>query len=1279
MSSKESKKLATGGNSPDKHARPEGDQGSTPKILGRVLKTQTRSSADLTGKTMEDITGSSLAKATKPEKEPDEKTDPAKLDQAMHKMMQDMEAKLKAEMEVRLAAVMQKSLKELDTLRQQTQATSPAPPPPAHRDPELDALRSTLELVLAEEKAEAEKEAEREKREIQAQLAARNQQKQKRDAEMKRKGGGKSKGTGNTHLSDDDDKKVSKPAELRNNNCPLVRIKYMHELLSMEREIYLAYAIEFNSNGTYRRIISSAEKTEYKICSLSDVNNPDTVCPAVLLMMMLDTSNAVVEKYGDALAAMFKDSKDGAMTGEIAEQLSLHCTLAQGEPEAQAKGLKLMKYSHNPACEPHDEDRISDSQATSLDILSRGFHEAVNNVIMHENLSAAELQAKQQDVNIMQNAQALNDRLDKDLKSLMAITNADVEKMITSPELAGSKPLPPSRLASIEVKGVFDVMNKALLNAGVTGWRPHNLELLSAGAQMAEFTSISQRNNLNFQRVYQRSQQPSSTKESSRPGDDQFESSETDGPADGSIKAELMKKAQLFNFSPLCTPFGNALQIQQDQAKDFKDILTGKGDHLNRSMVMAYHMKPLVVRAQELGMANDSPELTRGLSIIDAAEKKAAELIMGRLERIEKASKDKSMMNYATKIKEIVAMDKRRRANGDQKSIFAGTYMHDPLTHLLRSCNPSRFQNIGLASFVINVICILLSDMNQGGQANSKGMTRALCNLCNFDPTKTTPMAFLMKYGDEATIMAQQVTAMGSHPGPFFHTKVLNAQLIDWGLTTVLQIPMIHAGQISESEQAKFRKLQANHEKYVEDHIKENPEANGYLVLSSVYGSLRQFVQKHNQILSSMSKLKPRQNKRNEGASAAYATGDESMAVDPDRLDIIADNLNNDEESSSITLFGNAPTLPGGGDDGKRGRGRGRGRGKPNDDTSSGDMPSEAVEFVKAADRLSNLMSLVLAQRKDGADRSDRDSKIVPKEDATAALKAFGFFAPDKYPKENLGEELRKNTSARKQFVMAPWVKDGAFKELEASGFKRHAIKSKHITAKEYDEILADIIRTSITDHGSRSFNRLNFGQLMKQLEAAKGSSKVKSISIINDIKEECKKRGESAAMTYIAQAFLSKTGDAAGAASTGVLFDEDDDDDDHEEEQQDSSSSKGKSKEADDGTKDSSSSGKTSVSALTESSNGEVDKLLELERLKLQTLQLQEKMGAATFNANDASDETEEVAAIKAALSRVDLNDPKIQAIVTERMTKIQDLTRKKNLGGLAAQKASLDGTGGK
>jgi hypothetical protein len=258
MSSKESKELAAGGKSPDKHARPEGDKGSTPKIVGQVLKT--RSSADLTGKTMEDITGSSLAKATKPEKEPDEEMDPAKLDPAIHKMMQDMEAKLKASMEGSFAAVMQKSLNELETLRQQAQATSPAPPPPAHRDQELDALRSTLDMVRAEEKAEAEKEAEREKLEIQAELAARNQQKQKRDAEMKRKAAGKAKGTGNTHLSDDDDKKVSKPAELRNNNDPLVRIKYMDELLSMEREIYLAFAIEFNPNGTYRRIISSAEK-----------------------------------------------------------------------------------------------------------------------------------------------------------------------------------------------------------------------------------------------------------------------------------------------------------------------------------------------------------------------------------------------------------------------------------------------------------------------------------------------------------------------------------------------------------------------------------------------------------------------------------------------------------------------------------------------------------------------------------------------------------------------------------------------------------------------------------------------------------------------------------------------------------------------------------------------------------------------------------------------------------------------------------------------------------
>ena len=206
---------------------------------------------------------------------------------------------------------------------------------------ELEALRNTLDMVRAEEKAGAEKEAEREKLEIQAGLAARNQQKQKRDAEMKRKGAGKSKGTGNTHLSDDDDDKVSKPAALRNNNDPLVRIKYMHGPLSMDRETYLAFAIELNPNGTYRRIISPAEKTGYKICPLSDVDNPDTVCPAILLMVMLGTSDAVVEEYGDVLEAMFSDSKDGAMTGEIAEQLSLHCIPPPG-------GLKDKRRDPSP-------------------------------------------------------------------------------------------------------------------------------------------------------------------------------------------------------------------------------------------------------------------------------------------------------------------------------------------------------------------------------------------------------------------------------------------------------------------------------------------------------------------------------------------------------------------------------------------------------------------------------------------------------------------------------------------------------------------------------------------------------------------------------------------------------------------------------------------------------------------------------------------------------------------------------------------------------------------
>ena len=131
-------------------------------------------------------------------------------------------------------------------------------------------------------------------------------------------------------------------------------------------------------------------------------------------------------------------------------------------------------------------------------------------------------------------------------------------------------------------------------------------------------------------------------------------------------------------------------------------------------------------------------------------------------------------------------------------------YLHDPFTLLLRACDQSRHKNIGLASFYISVINSHLSEMNQNGQTNSRGMTGLICGL-KYDPSKETPMSFLESFNEQVSIMRDQVVNT-DHPGPLFTNEdVFWSQMMDWASAEIFRVTMLHPN-IPESEAAKYKR-----------------------------------------------------------------------------------------------------------------------------------------------------------------------------------------------------------------------------------------------------------------------------------------------------------------------------------------------------------------------------------------------------------------------------------------------------------------------------------------
>ena len=1177
--------------------------------------------------------------------------------------MAALQAKSEARLEAAIAAINQQNRME------NKPKSEDSTPDEEVEDDELTALKATISLMEDEaeaaRKAKKAEELNRKKAEAKAKLDSLNKERQievaksKRDESsktQKKPSSGKSKGP-------DDDEEVQKSDGIRNEN-PLERIEYVHKILAGDPANYLAYVVKFNDDGTYGGISSSIEKDDHSICKLTDINNPKTVCPVILLIMMLEKSNEVIDTYGTSIAQIF--SEEGGITNEIAEQILYFSTL--GTPKEDEAGLTMAKYLHHPSFEKgQPNDPATAGHDISLEIVCRGLHATANLMIQHENMALHQRKAKQENVNALRDAQTLvSDAQNKVLVKLKAVTNENVNTELQ--KVIGKKVLPTERIVTHEFKSIWTAMDNALKEAGYNpgGWYSQLLEHLSLGAQLKEYGSTK-----DFREIYKTGKTKTSNgAPSNRPGQDVYAPTD-DGTMANDGKGAAQALARLFHHSPHCAPHGNGLQVQPDLISSLSGMVTGTTcKYLDSNMMMTHCMGPLIRRAQQLHVClDDVPGAANMITIIDGVESKAAELILERLKRVERVSKNKRIKNVCSIINGVIKSDRRRRDGGNNMSTFAGAYLHDPYTILLRACDPARHKNIGLASFCITVINSHLSEMNQNGQTNSRGMTGLICAQ-KFEPSKETPMSFLESFNEQVSIVRDQVINT-DHPGPLFTSDdVFQSQMMDWASAEVFRVPMLHPS-LSESETAKYKKLKKAHDDKVEQYLKDNPDADKSLVLSSVYGTLRKFIVAHREALSKMVVVK------SANQSTSNLSSGSGIPLDADALNMVADELND----GTVMLGNGAPS----GRDSDSGNSKRRKK-KSDALNANGTMSATVTDFVNASDKLASVLHAVTAKKSDdskssGKSKGRKNNKAVPPEIASKMMKAFGFGAPKELCGRNdIGTKLINDPDAKKQIIMFPWINNGEFRDLDASELKDWAIKLGYTTEEEYQQMCKDIMRTSFEKGGNKSFHFYNYRTLYEQIENAPGDAHPSQV--ISTIKDFCKRReGKSPdeAMVFLSKAFHDTKGSEPDTKSGEGEQDE------PEDEQQDSSSSSGQSSDksgvgtnkSGNGTSKSSGetsgtiSGSSSVSALTEtSSNDELAQKIEYERLKFENLKIQQELASGKSGAKGAEDS--KPGALETALNGIDLTNPEVQKLMNAKMAEIQELTRAKNLAG---QRASLAG----
>ena len=280
------------------------------------------------------------------------------------------------------------------------------------------------------------------------------------------------KSTTTTKVYSDDDEDDNEDEDSQGklpDSQPVPRIKYIQEVYNKDAKLQdnLMYVVEFELDGSFKKVHSVLERKvldeqgnlthTWNVCTLERINDPRTVCPIPILLMILSDSTEVHRQYDHVIQQIFPEG----ITSDNAEAIFNFCTSDDEEkPVENDKGdLKPTRQQapyHSGYDVPPPGQPASLAQHATCRIMTIALHEFAKLMMQYENLNQLKKKANEVEASHRDREERSNNKYAKVLSEIRKV-NLEAVKASISAYLRASNveasELPPDKLISLEIEG----------------------------------------------------------------------------------------------------------------------------------------------------------------------------------------------------------------------------------------------------------------------------------------------------------------------------------------------------------------------------------------------------------------------------------------------------------------------------------------------------------------------------------------------------------------------------------------------------------------------------------------------------------------------------------------------------------------------------------------------------------------------------------------------------------------------------------------------------------
>ena len=731
------------------------------------------------------------------------------------------------------------------------------------------------------------------------------------------------KSTTTTKVYSDDDENEDEDSQGKQgklpDSLPVPRIKYIHEVYNKNAKLqdtHLMYVVEFNFNGSFKKVHSILERKVFdeqgnlthtwNVCTLERINDPHTVCPIPILLMILSDSTEVHRKYDNVIQEIFPEG----ITSDNAEAIFNFCTADDEEKpvekyQGELKPTRQQAPYHSGYDVPPPSQPASEAQHATCRIMTIALHEFAKLMMQYENLNQLKKKANEVEASHRAREERSDSKYAKVLSEISKVNLEAVKKSI-SEYLSASKvevsELPPDKLISIEIEGLLKTFTDKIKDAGNASLLPKfqsvAIELLSPGAILAIMGEPT------FEKIYGQRMAVStshekpppdapSAKTSSRraeqrkkfPGQDTMKLTKSEHIPMTSLQT-LTQTAKNAGNNPCVSPYGDSRIPQAEVLRDLEaDLdrpdLSGSQRNLTRSMAWTYMLEPMVLRANDLNVKHVNSLYHDAMMVMDAIEEKASKLLVEYAKKriIEKIKNRDAKEVLQDKITTLLTKDENRRAmNTSDEGAILPCVVLDPYMLMLRMMSRGTNPNIGKFSYTVNVLSGALSFWHPASHANHGIVLQALCNVVDYQKTGAPTLAVYLSTANNSTsTLWTTAQSLWDCPNPVLNPqneKIFDCLVLSLTLTSIFGIESLDIN-LSDEHKRLLKRLRDDHQEKVKAYQKEHKDDDPSMVLQRLYKDAGNYLDKNRSILERISTVSKGEGERKKanGAFAGSAAG----------------------------------------------------------------------------------------------------------------------------------------------------------------------------------------------------------------------------------------------------------------------------------------------------------------------------------------------------------------------------------------------------------------------